>query len=292
MARTADQIRQDFLDFFIQKHGHTFVRSSPVGAARRPDAAVRERRDEPVQAGFLGRPRQPARGAQARGQQPEVHPRRAASTTTSRMSARTPTTTPSSRCWATGRSATTSRRRPSTGRGSCSPRSGARPDRLYATYFGGDEALGLGPDTEARDSGSRTSPPTGVIPSGVKDNFWEMGDTGPCGPCSELHYDRSGRARRRVTSSTRTRGRHRDLEPRVHPVRPAARRLAPPPARQARGHRAWARAHRSGVLKGKSLQLRHRPLHADLRAIQRLTGARPYGGKFARTPTGSTPRTA
>ncbi len=65
-------------------------------------------------------------------------------------------------------------------------------DRLYATYFGGDEKLGLGPDNEARDYWLAHLPADRVIASGVKDNFWEMGDTGPCGPCSELHYDRIG----------------------------------------------------------------------------------------------------
>ncbi len=65
-------------------------------------------------------------------------------------------------------------------------------DRLYATYFGGDEALGLGPDTEAKDLWESFLPPERVLPFGSKDNFWEMGDTGPCGPCSEIHFDRIG----------------------------------------------------------------------------------------------------
>jgi alanyl-tRNA synthetase len=69
---------------------------------------------------------------------------------------------------------------------------GLDPSRLYATYFGGDDAAGLNPDGEARELWLRHLPPERVIPGNMKDNFWEMGDTGPCGPCSELHYDRIG----------------------------------------------------------------------------------------------------
>ncbi|XP_062145946.1 alanine--tRNA ligase [Alnus glutinosa] len=65
-------------------------------------------------------------------------------------------------------------------------------DRFYATYFGGDEKLGLAPDAEARDLWLKFLPPGRVLPFGCKDNFWEMGDTGPCGPCTEIHYDRIG----------------------------------------------------------------------------------------------------
>ena len=66
---------------------------------------------------------------------------------------------------------------------------GLEPERLHATYFEGDPAEGLEPDLEARDMWLKVLPPERVHPGNKKDNFWEMGDTGPCGPCSELHYD-------------------------------------------------------------------------------------------------------
>jgi len=66
---------------------------------------------------------------------------------------------------------------------------GLDPSRLYATYFEGDESEGLEPDHEARDLWLKHLPADHVLPGNKKDNFWEMGDTGPCGPCSELHYD-------------------------------------------------------------------------------------------------------
>ena len=69
---------------------------------------------------------------------------------------------------------------------------GIDPSRLYATYFEGSERFGLAPDVEARDIWLTFLPPDHVLPGGMKDNFWEMGETGPCGPCSEIHYDRIG----------------------------------------------------------------------------------------------------
>ncbi|KAI3905287.1 hypothetical protein MKW92_005227 [Papaver armeniacum] len=54
-------------------------------------------------------------------------------------------------------------------------------NRLYVTYFGGDEKLELAADDEARDIWLKFLPPSRVLPFGCKDNFWEMGDTGPFG---------------------------------------------------------------------------------------------------------------
>ncbi|NXJ06813.1 SYAM protein, partial [Odontophorus gujanensis] len=69
-------------------------------------------------------------------------------------------------------------------------------DRLYVTYFGGDSSLGLSADEECRDVWlSLGVPASRVLPFPMKDNFWEMGDTGPCGPCTEIHYDYVGGGR-------------------------------------------------------------------------------------------------
>ncbi|ELU16117.1 hypothetical protein CAPTEDRAFT_155717 [Capitella teleta] len=69
-------------------------------------------------------------------------------------------------------------------------------DRMYVSYFGGVPEKGLEPDNEARDIWLNLGlPPERVMPFGMADNFWQMGDTGPCGPCSEIHFDRIGGGR-------------------------------------------------------------------------------------------------
>jgi len=68
---------------------------------------------------------------------------------------------------------------------------GLPADKLYGTYFGGEEALGLEPDAEAAELWKQITglPPERVLPFGKQDNFWQAGDVGPCGPCSEVHID-------------------------------------------------------------------------------------------------------
>ncbi|GAB4318788.1 MAG: alanine--tRNA ligase [Bacteroidales bacterium] len=66
---------------------------------------------------------------------------------------------------------------------------GIDPERLYVTVYGGDKEDGLGPDDEAREEWKKWIPENRILYGSKKDNFWEMGDTGPCGPCSEIHID-------------------------------------------------------------------------------------------------------
>ncbi len=63
------------------------------------------------------------------------------------------------------------------------------PNRIYATVFEGYEPEGLERDNEAAGYWEKHLPASHIINGNRKDNFWEMGDTGPCGPCSEIHID-------------------------------------------------------------------------------------------------------
>ena len=73
-------------------------------------------------------------------------------------------------------------------------------DSLYVTIFEGDQSEGLDRDTEAYDLWKNLLPKERIINGNKKDNFWEMGEQGPCGPCSEIHVDIRSKADREKIS--------------------------------------------------------------------------------------------
>ena len=217
---TGNEIRSRFLAFF-EERGHTVVPSSSAGPAQRSDPALHQRRHEPVQ------------GLSSSGRKSAITcgppPRRnacapAASTTTWRTSGAPPAITPSSRCSATSPSATISRKRRSPSPGTFSPAIwGSTEERLYVSVFTDDD--------EAADIWHQQEgvPRERIFRFGEKDNFWSMGDTGPCGPCTEIFCDNGPGGRLRQSGlhrRLRLRPLHGDLEQRLHAVRPQ-----PPTAR-------------------------------------------------------------
>ncbi len=83
--------------------------------------------------------------------------------------------------------------------------------RIYATVFEGDEADGLEWDSKAFEHWRRYMDESRILKGSKKDNFWEMGETGPCGPCSEIHIDLR-------PDEERTRQDGRELVNRDHPL--------------------------------------------------------------------------
>ncbi|MBP6609876.1 MAG: alanine--tRNA ligase [Paludibacter sp.] len=82
-------------------------------------------------------------------------------------------------------------------------------DRLYVTVFEGYAPEGLERDDEAAAIWEQFLPASRIINGNKKDNFWEMGDTGPCGPCSEIHIDiRSNEDRAKIDGLTLVNGSH------------------------------------------------------------------------------------
>jgi alanine--tRNA ligase len=82
-------------------------------------------------------------------------------------------------------------------------------DRLYVTVFEGYAPEGLERDNEAAQIWEQFLPKNRIINGNKKDNFWEMGDTGPCGPCSEIHIDiRDNEERAKIDGLTLVNGSH------------------------------------------------------------------------------------
>ncbi|TVR42860.1 MAG: alanine--tRNA ligase [Bacteroidia bacterium] len=80
---------------------------------------------------------------------------------------------------------------------------GIEKDRLYVTVFEGSPEEGLEADHEAYDLWKPFVPEERILFGSKKDNFWEMGDTGPCGPCSEIHVDiRDDKARKTIDGAS------------------------------------------------------------------------------------------
>jgi alanyl-tRNA synthetase len=84
-------------------------------------------------------------------------------------------------------------------------------ERIYVTVFEGDPKDGVERDQEAYDHWNELLPPYRILDGSKKENFWEMGETGPCGPCSEIHLDLRDEADRKKIPGA-------DLVNRDHPL--------------------------------------------------------------------------
>lgn len=153
-------------------------------------------------------------------------------------------------------------------------------DRLYVTYFEGDEKNGLEPDLEAKELWLKVGVPEDhILPGNAKDNFWEMGDQGPCGPCSEIHYDRIGG--RNAASLVN------EDDPDVIEVwnivfiqynREADSSLRPLPAKHIDTGMGFERL--VSILQNKSSNYDTDVFTPIFNKIREVTGVRPYTGKF------------
>jgi alanyl-tRNA synthetase len=153
--------------------------------------------------------------------------------------------------------------------------------RLHATVFEGDAKEGLARDDEAA---SLWRSETDIDPSHIhygnkKDNFWEMGDTGPCGPCSEIHIDNTPNK----TGGKLVNAGSADVIEIWNLVfiqfnRGPDKKLTPLPAKHVDTGMGFERV--AAVLQGKSSNYDTDVFTPIFQAIQSVTGAPPYGGKL------------
>jgi alanyl-tRNA synthetase len=168
---------------------------------------------------------------------------------------------------------------------------GLDKQRLHATYFGGSggagilpanpDELDLEPDFEARDLWAEITDidPGHIHPGSTKDNFWEMGETGPCGPCSEIHIDLTpDKSGAKLVNAG---------DPRVIEIwnlvfiqfnRGPDGKLTPLPAKHVDTGMGFERV--CALLQGKSSNYDTDLFAPIFQAIRDITGAPPYGGSL------------
>jgi alanyl-tRNA synthetase len=153
--------------------------------------------------------------------------------------------------------------------------------RLHATVFQGDPSEGLAPDDESAELWRTQTDidPTHIHRGGKKDNFWEMGETGPCGPCTEIHIDRTPD---KSGGALVNAGRPEVIEiwnlVFIQFNRGADRSLTPLPARHVDTGMGLERI--TAVLHGKASNYDTDLFTPIFQAIQKATGAAAYAGKL------------
>jgi alanyl-tRNA synthetase len=275
--RTANQIRQEFIDFFVKRHGHTCVPSSPVVPLDDPTLLFTNAGMNQFKDVFLGTGTRPYRRAadtqkciRAGGKHNDLDDvgRDTYHHTFFEMLGN----------WSFGdyfkKEAITWAWELLT------EVWGMDKSRLHATVFEGDEREGLAPDDEAAELWRTVTDidPSHIHKGNKKDNFWEMGDTGPCGPCTEIHIDRT---QDKSGSRLVNRGTPDVIEiwnlVFIQFNRGADGKLTPLPARHVDTGMGFERV--TAVLQNKSSNYDTDVFAPILNAIGRLTG-RTYGGKL------------
>ena len=276
--RTAGQIRKEFIEFFVQKQGHTFVPSSPVVPLDDPTLMFANAGMNQFKDVFLGTGNRPYKRAvntqkciRAGGKHNDLDDvgKDTYHHTFFEMLGN----------WSFGDYF--KREAIQWAWQLLTEVWGLDPKRLHATVFEGDPDQGVPRDDEAASlwADLTTIPKNHIHLGNRKDNFWEMGDTGPCGPCTEIHIDLTGDL---SGGNLVNKGTPRCIEiwnlVFIQFNRGADGKLTPLPARHVDTGMGFERV--SAVLQGKTSNYDIDLFQHLFKAIHDLTGAEPYSGKL------------